>query len=202
MNSHNRINKTLTVLAMLYIATLLPLSAQAADKYTIDPAHTFSEFSIKHLVISNVKGGFPDISGTIHYDAKDETKSSVEVTLKVASVNTNIKDRDDHLKSPDFFDAGKYPDIAFKSTKIEQSETCLMITGLLTIKDKTHEVTFPFELNGPVVDPWGKSRIGVQGKLTINRHDYGLTYNQVLESGGLIIGNDVQIELNLEAVKK
>ena len=202
MNSQTRIHKILTVSALLLIATFLPLSAQAGDEYSIDPAHTFSEFSIKHLVISNVKGGFPDISGTIHYDAGDVTKSSVEVTLKVASINTNIKDRDDHLRSPDFFDAAKYPDITFKSTKIEKSETSLMITGLLTIKDKTHEVTFPFELNGPVVDPWGKSRIGVQGKLTINRHDYGLTYNQVLENGSLVIGNDVNIELNLEAVKK
>ena len=202
MNAKSHIYKILTVAALLTGAALSPLSARAADEYAVDPAHTFSEFSIRHLVISNVKGGFPDISGTIFYDATDITKSSVEVTLKVASVNTNIKDRDDHLRSPEFFDAEKYPVITFKSSRVEQTKTGLMITGILTIRDKSHEVTFPFELNGPVVDPWGNARIGVQGRLTINRQDYGLTYNQMLEGIGLAVGNDVTIELNLEAIKK
>ena len=202
MNAKSHIYKILTVAALLAGAALLPLSARAADEYAVDPAHTFSEFSIRHLVISNVKGGFPDISGTIFYDATDITQSSVEVTLKVASVNTNIKDRDDHLRSPEFFDAEKYPVITFKSSRVEQTKTGLTITGILTIRDKSHEVTFPFELSGPVVDPWGNTRIGVQGRLTINRQDYGLTYNQVLEGIGLAAGNDVNIELNLEAIKK
>ena len=189
-------------LALVLSTLLLPVSAWAADAYTIDPAHTFSEFSIQHLVISNVKGGFPDISGEILYDAEDISKSSVEVILKVSSINTNVKDRDDHLRSPDFFDVEKHPDITFKSTKVERTETGLMITGTLTIKGVSKQVSFPFELNGPVTDPWGNPRIGVQGKLTINRKDYGLTYHQVLDNGGLVIGHDVHIELNLEAIKK
>ena len=202
MNHQDYIKKILTGITFLFCAAWLPVSASAADEYTIDPAHSFSEFSIRHLVISNVKGGLPDISGTVLYNENDVSKSSVEVTLKVASINTNIKDRDDHLRSPEFFDVEKYPEITFKSSRVEQTETCLMITGILTIKDIAKEVSFPFKLIGPVVDPWGKTRIGAQATLTINRHDYGLTYNQVLEAGGLIIGNDVNIELNLEAVKK
>ncbi len=202
MNHQDYIKKILTGIAFLFCAAWLPVSASAADEYTVDPAHSFSEFSIRHLVISNVKGGLPDISGTILYNEKDVSKSSVEITLKVASINTNIKDRDDHLRSTEFFDAEKYPEITFKSSRVEQTETCLMITGILTIKGIAKEVSFPFELNGPVTDPWGKERIGIQATLTINRQDYGLNYNQVLEGGGLIIGNNVNIQLNLEAVKK
>jgi polyisoprenoid-binding protein YceI len=200
MNIKSRLPMILAFTALLLGAALWPVSA-ATIEYTIDPVHTFSEFSIRHLVISNVKGTIPDISGTILYDAEDITKSSVDVTLQVASINTHVEKRDDDLRSPEFFDVEKFPVITFKSTRVEKTSSGLMISGILTIRDIAHEVEFPFELSGPITDPWGNSRLGVQAKLTINRQDYGLTYNQVLESIGLAVGNDVNIELNVEAIK-
>jgi polyisoprenoid-binding protein YceI len=152
------------------------------------------------MVISNVKGGFADVAGVIMYDESDVAKSSVEVTIKTASVNTNNEKRDEHLRSPDFFDADKYPDITFKSKAINKTDDGLALVGILTIKGISKEVTFPFEITGKLTDPWGSVRIGAEAKLKINRQDFGLTWNKALETGGLVVGNDVKIELNVEAV--
>jgi polyisoprenoid-binding protein YceI len=185
----------------LAILTLIPASsAFAADKYMIDASHTSTDFSVKHMVIANVKGGFADISGVIMYDEKDVSKSSVEVTIKTASINTNNEKRDDHLRSADFFDVEKHPDITFKSKSVNKTDDGMVMVGTLTIKGISKEVSIPFEISGKVTDPWGSSRIGAEGKLKIDRRDYGLTWSKALETGGLVVGNDIKIELNVEAV--
>lgn len=173
----------------------------AADKYQIDPVHSTIGFSVKHLVISNVKGNFTDFSGVIYLDDKDVKNSRVEVTIKAASINTRNEKRDTHLKSPDFLDVEKYPEITFKSKKIEMTDNGYLIVGDLTIKGTTKEVSFPFTYFGPINDPWGNQRIGVQASLTINRQDFGVSWNKTLDNGGLVVGNDVNIEINIEAVK-
>jgi polyisoprenoid-binding protein YceI len=181
--------------------TVIPMSgAFAADKYVLDTPHTSAGFGVKHMVISTVKGGFADVAGFILYDEKDISKSSVEVTIKTASINTNNEKRDDHLRSPDFFDAEKYPDITFKSKAINKTDDGLVLSGILTIRDISNEVAFPFEITGKLTDPWGNERIGAEATLKIDRRDYGLTWSKALETGGLVVGNDVKIELHVEAV--
>ena len=181
--------------------TVIPMSgALAADKYVLDASHTSAGFAVKHMVISTVKGGFADVAGFILYDEKDITNSSVEVTIKTASINTNNEKRDNHLRSSDFFDAEKYPDITFKSKAINKTDDGFELMGILTIKDISKEVAFPFEITGKLTDPWGSVRIGAEATLKIGRQDYGLTWSKALETGGLVVGNDIKIELSVEAV--
>ncbi len=200
MKLSNSIRRFASIITLASL-TLLPASAAfSADKYAIDASHTSTDFSVKHMVIANVKGGFADISGVIMYDEKDVTKSSVDVTIKAASISTNNEKRDEHLRSADFFDAEKYPNITFKSKSINKTEDGLMMVGTLTIRDTSKEVSIPFEITGQLKDPWGNMRIGAEGKLKIDRRDYGLTWNKALETGGVLVGNDIKIELNVEAV--
>jgi|WetSurMetagenome_2_1015567.scaffolds.fasta_scaffold436445_2 polyisoprenoid-binding protein YceI len=174
----------------------------AADTFTIDPSHSNIGFSVRHLVISNVKGTFADFAGTIVYDSSDVTKSSVNVTIKVASINTAVEARDTHLKSPDFFDAAKYPEITFQSTKVEKTDSGLMVYGKFTMHGVTKDIAIPFAILGTTKDPWGNFRLGAEGTLSINRLDYGLAWSKLTEAGGLVVGNEVKIDLNVEAVKK
>jgi polyisoprenoid-binding protein YceI len=178
---------------------LVAAAAQGADRYQIDPAHTQIGFSVRHLVISNVQGKFNEFSGTILYDAQDITKSSVSITIKAASIDTGVEQRDNHLRSADFFDAAKYPEITFQSTRLEKQGEGLVAVGILTMHGVAKEVVVPFSLTGPIKDPWGKQRVGVEASLTISRQDWGLSYSKAMDSGGLIIGNDVKIALNVEA---
>ena len=190
------------VFLTLILATVFLINFSfATDKYQIDPVHSTIGFSVKHMVISNVKGNFTDFSGVIYLDDKDIKNSRVEVTIKASSINTRNERRDAHLKSPDFFDAEKYPDITFKSKKIEKNDNGYVIVGDLTIKGVTKEVSFPFTYFGPINDPWGNQRNGVQASLTINRQDFGVSWNNTLDNGGLVVGNEVNIEINLEVVK-
>jgi polyisoprenoid-binding protein YceI len=135
------------------------------------------------------------------YDAKDLGNSSVKVTIKTDSINTNQIDRDNHLRSPDFLDVQKFPAITFESTKIVKKGGTYEALGKLTIKGVTKEVRIPFALNGPVKDPWGNTRIGIEGALTINRLDYGVSWNKTLDNGGLVVANDVKIDLVIEGVQ-
>jgi polyisoprenoid-binding protein YceI len=200
MKLTNCIRNFACILTLLSLMLIPASEAFSADKYVLDAAHTSAGFAVRHMVISNVKGGFADVAGVIMYDESDVAKSSVEVTIKTASVNTNNEKRDEHLRSPDFFDADKYPDITFKSKAINKTDDGLALVGILTIKGISKEVTFPFEITGKLTDPWGSVRIGAEAKLKINRQDFGLTWNKALETGGLVVGNDVKIELNVEAV--
>jgi len=189
----------------LPLLALMSLSAGSTplstDKYEIDAAHAFVTFTIPHLVINKAKGSFKDISGTILYDEKDPSKSSVEVTIKTASINTNNESRDKHLRSADFFDVEKYPDMTFKSKRIERKGNGNVATGDLTIRGVTKEVQMPFTVGGPIKDPFptGLKRIGVQASLQIDRREYGITWSRALEGGGLFVGNEVTIEINVEA---
>ncbi|UCH84265.1 MAG: polyisoprenoid-binding protein, partial [Candidatus Latescibacterota bacterium] len=158
-------------------------------------------FAVKHMVVSKVKGEFNEYSGTILYDEADVTKSSVDVTIKTASIDTKDQKRDDHLRNPDFFDAETYPEITFKSKQIKKSEDGFVAVGDLTMHGVTKEITIPFEITGVIDDPWGNTRMGVSAELELNRQDYGVSWSQKLDAGGLVVGDNVEIEIEIEAIK-
>ncbi len=175
-------------------------SAWAATKFSLDPSHTSVGFSIRHMLISTVRGSFSGIGGEIVYDPDDPTRSSVRVEIDAASIDTGNKDRDNHLKGPDFFDVENYPKIIFESTKVEKRGDNWVAYGKLTIKGVTREIAIPFRLNGPIKDPWGNLRIGVEAEtITLNRQDFGISWNQVLDAGGLAVGNEVSVYIAAEA---
>lgn len=170
--------------------------------YKIDPAHSIIGFSIRHLEINWVEGRFKDFAGMIHYDESDVTKSSVEFTAKIESIDTGVEARNKHLRTADFFDAEKYPEMSFKSTKVERkSKDHYVLHGDFTLKGVTKQVELPFTITGAIKDPWSNMRFGVNAQTKINRRDYGITWGKAMESGGLDVGNEVTIELQLEAVK-
>ncbi len=193
--------RSLFVLAAV-LTTGLVVPVLAADTYMLDAAHSNVGFAVRHLVISTVNGHFSEVAGEIQYDAADITKSSVSVTIKTDSINTNNGKRDDHLKSADFFDAEKNPEITFKSSSIEREGDGYAAVGTLTIKGVSKEVKLPFEITGKIKDPWGNNKIGVEGSLTINRQDYGVSWSKTMDNGGLVVGNEVKISFSVEAAQK
>jgi len=174
-------------------------SAPAAEKYELDLTHSYVGFQVKHLMVSNVKGYFKDYSGTITYDPKDISKSSIDVTIKAASIDTNQAKRDEHLRGPDFFDAQKYPDITFKSKKIEIKGDGYVATGALTMKGVSKDIELPFTLTGPVKGPGGKNKIGAEASGTINRQDYGVSWNKTLDGGGVVVSDAVKLSIDVQA---
>jgi polyisoprenoid-binding protein YceI len=189
-------------IAAIAAAALVPaLALPDASTWNIDTAHSQAGFSVKHLVISTVRGDFGKTTGAVKLDDKDVTRSSVEATIDVGTISTRIADRDTHLKSPDFFDAAKYPTITFKSTKVEKAGEGLTVTGDLTIKNVTRPVTLA--VSGPtaeIKDPYGNSRRGLSARGKINRKDFGLAWSKVVEAGP-VVGDDVTIEIDAEIVK-
>jgi polyisoprenoid-binding protein YceI len=175
----------------------------AATKTTwkLDPSHTLVEFSAKHLMITTVKGRVTDVAGTISIDENEPTNSAVEVTLKAASLDTRTDQRDQHLRSGDFLDVEKYPEIKFRSTRIQGDKDRFKLTGDLTIRDVTKPITLDVEFEGRTKDPWGGERVGFSANGKIDRRDFGLTWNQALETGGVVVGNDIKISLEAQAVK-
>jgi polyisoprenoid-binding protein YceI len=169
--------------------------------WKLDPSHTLVEFSAKHLMITTVKGRFTDVEGVIHADEQDVTKSSVEATLKAVSIDTRTEQRDNHLRSADFLEVEKYPDITFRSTRIEGTRKEFKLTGDLTIRGVTKPVTLDVTFEGQTKDPWGGERVGFSASGKIDRREFGLTWNVVLEAGGLTVGNDIKINIEVEAVK-
>ncbi|HEV7388492.1 MAG TPA: YceI family protein [Gemmatimonadaceae bacterium] len=169
--------------------------------WKLDPSHTLVEFSAKHLMITTVKGRITDVDGVIHADAKDIKDSSVEVTLKAASIDTRTEQRDNHLRSADFLEVEKYPEIKFRSTRIEGDKQEFKLTGDLTIRGVTRPVTLDVTFEGQTKDPWGGERIGFSASGKIDRRDFGLTWNVMLEAGGMTVGNDIKINVEVEAVK-
>ncbi len=189
-------------LAGLALAALVP-PAVAADTFNFDTSHTNVGFAVKHMVISTVKGRFNEFSGVITYDPQDVTKSSVEVTIKTASVDTGNADRDKHLRSADFFDAEKYPEITFKSTRVEKRGSGYVARGPLTMRGVTKEVELPFTVTGVINDPWGNTRLGAEVEpVKVNRQDFGVSWSKALDSGGLVVSDEVSLELAVEAVQK
>jgi polyisoprenoid-binding protein YceI len=188
--------------AAVLLALLSALPALAADTYVFDKAHTKVGFTAQHLVISTVDGRFKDYEGTITLDPNDITKSSVNVTIKTASVDTDEPSRDNDLRTSEFLDVAKYPEMTFVSDKIEKRDTGYVATGKFTLKGVTKEIELPFSLGGPIDDPWGNSRLAVHASTKINRKDYGVNYNQAMKNGTALVGNEVTITLTVEAVKK
>ena len=171
--------------------------------WTIDPAHAQITFSARHMMIMNVSGGFENFEGSVDFDEQDPTNSSVEVKIEVASLNTNESQRDEHLKSADFLDAEKYPYITFKSKRIEKiDDSHGRIIGDLTIRDVTKEVVLETEYLGQAQSPWGTTSAGFNAHTKINRKDFGLTWNVALETGGVLVGDEVSINIELELVKQ
>jgi polyisoprenoid-binding protein YceI len=180
----------------------LPLGA-AARTWQIDPNHSAAQFAVRHLGLSTVRGAFTKVTGTANLDDKDISKSSVEVTIDATSVDTRVRDRDNDLRSDHFFDVAKYPTITFKSKKVEQlSPGKLKVTGDLTIHGTTNEVVL--DVDGPtaaVKDPWGNQRVAASATTKINRQDYGVKWNAKMDNGGLVVGDDVQITIDVELVQ-
>ena len=175
--------------------------ATTKTTWKLDPSHTLVEFSAKHLMITTVKGRITDVEGTIVMDEKNPRNSSVEATLKAVSIDTRTEQRDQHLRSADFLNAELFPEIKFRSTKVEGDKDSFKLTGDLTIRDVTRPITLDIQFEGQQTDPWGGERIGFSGSGKIDRRDFGLTWNQALETGGVVVGNDVKINLEVEAVK-
>ena len=170
--------------------------------YNIDPAHSIIGFSIRHLEIAWVEGRFKDFKGTVRFDESDVTKSTVEFSAKIESIDTGVEPRNAHLRTADFFDAAKYPEMTFKSTRVERKGgDKYVLHGDFTLKGVTKPVALPFTVTGAVKDPWGNTRFGVSAQTKIDRRDYGITWGKALENGGLDVGNEVTIDLQLEAVK-
>ena len=184
------------ILALVFFAVLLTTSMVfAADTYIIDPNHTSFSFTVQHMMISNVPGEFDKFSGQIMYSPADLATSKADITIDAASINTRIDQRDTHLKSPDFFDAAKFPTITFVSTKF----TPMAIIGRLTMKGVTKEVMIPITISGPVKTMTGSQAIGITGSMTINRQDYGINWNKILDKGGVAVSNNVAIAVSIEA---
>jgi polyisoprenoid-binding protein YceI len=182
-------------------AATSPLPKGIGGVWTIDPLHSRVGFSIRHVMVNDVHGQFKDFSGTIKVDEKNIPRSSVEFTAKVASIDTAVPKRDEHLRSPDFFDAKKYPNLTFKSNRIERTANGFKAYGTFTMHGVSKPLVIPFTVRGPIDDGWDSWRAGITSTLYINRLDYGVKYNQVLDNGGLALGNMVKVNLDLEAMK-
>ena len=175
----------------------------ATTTWNIDPVHSVAEFKVKHMMISNVKGQFPKVSGKLTLDESDQTKSKIEVSIETGSIETRDAQRDGHLKSPDFFHVEKFPAMSFKSSGIKIVRNGeLSVEGDLTIRDTTRKVLFTVEgPTPPAKDPWGNTRVAVSATTKINRKDFGLTWNAALETGGILVGDEVTITLDVQFVK-
>jgi polyisoprenoid-binding protein YceI len=193
----------IAVTAGLAAAFSLPAAA-ATSTWQIDPAHSAAQFAVKHLAISTVRGAFTSVKGTVQFDDKDLTKSSVDVTIDVNSVDTRQPDRDKDLRSDHFFDAEHFPTITFKSKRVEQvAPGKLKITGDLTIHGITKEVALDVDgPTAPVKDPWGNQRIAINATTKINRQDFGVKWNQTMDNGGVVVGDDVSITIDAEMFQK
>ena len=189
---------------LLIVAALgLPSLARAAT-WNLDPAHTSVQFSVRHLMVSTVRGAFAKVTGTVQVDEKDLTRTKLQATIDAASIDTRIEKRDAHLKSPDFLDVAKYPTITFVSKKIEQvGPGHFKVTGDLTLHGITREVSLDVEGPTPEIkDPGGKVRAGAQATTKINRKDFGVTWNLALEAGGVAVSDEVTITIDVEATKE
>ena len=170
--------------------------------YNFDKAHSFIGFKVRHMGLIDVPGFFRDFTGTVIYDAKDVSRSTVEFTARATSVDTGVAPRDNHLRTKDFFEVEKYPEMTFKSTRVERKgKGGYVLYGNLTLKGVTKEVSLPFTITGAIKDPWGNTRFGINAQTKMNRRDYGITYGNAMENGGLDVGNEVTINLQLEAMK-
>ena len=188
--------------ATVAVLAIAPAALAAPVHYSIDSAHSSANFKVKHLMVSNVRGSFSDLKGSITYDAAHPEQTVVEATIGVASVNTGNEKRDGHLKSPDFFDVEKFPQMTFHSKSTRKKGKHLLVTGDLTLHGVTRSVVLEVEAPGqPAKDPWGMTRIGTEASTSLDRKDYGLTWNKALESGGVLVGENIGIDLEIELIQ-
>ncbi|MFI2778951.1 YceI family protein [Streptomyces sp. ALB3] len=179
-----------------------PALAALTGTYTIDPAHSSIGFTVRHAMVTNVRGSFGEHEGTLHLDGSDPSSSSASIDVRIASVDTGIADRDGHLVSGDFFDAEKFPLMTFRSTRAEQlGGDTYRVTGDLTIKDVTRPLSIDLEFHGSATDVYGNERVGFEGSADILRSDWGLTWNAALETGGVMVSDKVRLNLDISAVK-
>ena len=190
---------TKTRFAVLASALALASPALAAETYNFDRAHTAVGFQVRHI-FTNVSGRFTDFAGTIQVDRAKPESSSVEFTIQTTSIDTSEPRRDQHLRSADFFDVANHPTITFKSTSLKANgKDAWLVTGDLTLRGVTKQVTLPVTLLGEGKDPYGNEKMGLETSLTLNRKDYGLVWNKTLETGGMLVGEEVKVQLAIEA---
>ena len=171
--------------------------------WVIDTAHSHVGFGIKHLMIATVRGSFTQVNGTVTVDENDPASASIDITIPTASVTTGDEKRDGHLRSPDFFDVERYPNMTFRGKRVEaRSKETFRVVGDLTIRDVTREVELNLEFTGSAVDPWGGQRVGFEGETVVNRKDWGLNWNVALEAGGILVSEKVKLKLDIAAVKR
>jgi len=179
-----------------------PALTELTGTYTLDPAHTRIGFVARHAMVTKVRGSFDEFAGTAVLDGENPANSRVEVTIEAASIDTRNAQRDEHLRGNDFLAMQEYPKITFVSTGVRQAgETTFEVTGDLTIKGVTNSITIPFEFEGAAKDPFGNQRVGFEGAATLNRKDYGVTWNAALEGGGVLVSDKVTLEFEVSAVK-
>jgi polyisoprenoid-binding protein YceI len=187
---------------VIALALMLTAGMTRAATWSFDKAHSSVGFSVRHMVISRTTGKFNDFEGVLEFDGENIASGKVELTVRMASIDTDDEKRDGHLKTGDFFDVEKYPTMTFKSTKISNVKgSSFQLIGTLTIKDVSKEVTFDCEFNGTLNDPWGNTRAGFYAETEINRQDFNVSFSQTLDSGGLIVGDNVTIKLEIEAIQ-
>jgi polyisoprenoid-binding protein YceI len=187
------------------MSTLTPTATSISDltgEYTLDAGHSRIGFVARHAMVTKVRGSFNEVAGSGYFDAADPSNSRLEVTIQAASIDTRNADRDAHLRGNDFFDMENYPEIRFVSTGVEPvDESTYRVAGDLTIKDVTKPVTIDFELTGSAVDPFGNHRLGLEGRVVVNRKDWGVSWNAALEAGGVLVSEKVTLEFEVSAIK-
>ena len=195
--------RIIRILALGVVAALIGTTAQALDTYKVDPAHSSVNFSIEHMVINTVHGRFRQFEGSIAVDPDSgNALKAASGTIQAKSIDTDIEKRDNHLRSPDFFDVEKFPTITFESTEIKKDGSDQVLVGKFAMHGVTKDVSLPFKLKGPIKGPMGNTIVGLEVNAKLNRKDYGLTWNKVIEAGGLMVGEDVTIQINAEFVKQ
>jgi polyisoprenoid-binding protein YceI len=191
------------IVATWVVSALIATTALALDTYKADPAHSSVNFTVDHMVVNTVHGRFRQFEGTITVDPDNgNALKAASGTIQTKSIDTDIEKRDDHLRSPDFFDAEKFPTITFESTEIKKDGDNQVLVGKFTMHGVTKDVSLPCTLKGPIKSPMGGTIFGLEVNAKINRKDYGLAWNKVLEAGGLMVGEDVTIKINAEFVKR
>ncbi|MEU6984852.1 YceI family protein [Streptomyces sp. NPDC046324] len=199
MGIFNRKNDTATAVATLPVD---PALAALTGEYAIDPAHSSIGFTVRHAMVTNVRGSFAEHEGTLRLDGSDPGASAASIEVKIASIDTGIGDRDNHLRSGDFFDAEQFPLMTFRSTEAEQlGGDKYRVTGDLTIKDVTKSLSIDLEFNGAATDVYGNERVGFEGSAEILRSDWGLTWNAALETGGVMVSDKVKLTFDISAIK-
>lgn len=195
--------KRIALIGTMLMAFSSTAFAQGAVEWALDGSHSNVGFSVKHMMVSNVRGRFEKFDGKMMMDPAKMTEAQLEISIDAASINTRDTKRDDHLRNPDFFDVQKFPKITFKSKQIKKAGKGFKVMGDLTIRDVTKPVTLTVKEMSPVItDPWGNQRFGATATTTINRNDFNVKWSKTMDKGGLVVGNDVEIVLDVEFIQK